>query len=174
MPVARRATIATTAAILAALVMSSTAVAQVKATGFAQSNRPELGPQIGYGSDHTKFYIGAQFAYPIVNRLDIYPQFQYYFPGDNVTFWSFSGNVRYWPKLNIKNSGLYAGGGLDITHGSVDVPGFGSVGNTDVGLSLLGGWQFYTQSKLFPFGQVRVIIGDGSRVELGGGINFRL
>jgi hypothetical protein len=170
MPVARRAAIF---ALVATLALSSAAAAQVKATGFAQSNQAELGPQIGYGSNSTKFFIGAQFAYPIVNRLDIYPQFQYYFPGNSVHIWSLSGNVRYWPKLNIANSGLYAGGGLDYTHTSVSVAGI-SASNSDVGLSLLGGWQFYTKSKMFPFAQVRVVIGDADRVEFGGGINFRI
>ena len=167
MPVARRAAIF---ALVATLAVSSVAAAQVKATGFAQSNHAELGPQIGYGSNDTKFYIGAQFAYPIVNRLDIYPQLQYYFPGHSVHIWSISGNVRYWPKLNIKNSGLYAGGGLDISHASAR----GVSGSTNAGLSLLGGWQFWTNSGALPFGQVRVVIGDADRVELGAGINFRI
>lgn len=161
-------------AAIAALALTSAAAAQTKAAGFAQGSRPLLGPQIGYGTNHTKFFIGAQFAYPIVNRLDIYPSFQYYFPGNHVHFWTLDGTVRYWPKLNIKDSGLYAGGGLNIGHSSVSVPGFGSASSTDLGLSLLAGWQFKASPKLLPFGQVRLVVGDADHFDIGGGVNFRL
>jgi hypothetical protein len=161
-------------AALATLSLSTAASAQKKAAGFAQGNRPLLGPQIGYGTNHAKFFIGAQFAYPLVNRLDAYPTFQYYFPGNNVHFWTLDATVRYWPKLNMKNSGLYAGGGLNITHSSVDY-GIGTASSTDAGLSLLSGWQFKTSStSLLPFGQIRVVIGNADRVDFGAGVNFRL
>ncbi len=158
-------------AVIATLALSPRAFAQQKATGVAQINRAEIGPQIGYGSNSVKFFIGAQFAYPIVNRLDIYPSFQYYFPGQGLHIWSLGGNLRYWPKLNIANSGLYFGGGVDVTHSSVS--GF-DASATNVGLGLLSGWQFYTKSKVFPFAQVRVVLGNADRVEFGGGLNFRL
>jgi hypothetical protein len=171
MRVSRRAPLL---AALAVLTLATTASAQMRSThvtGFAQGNRPTLGAQVGYGSNHTKFFIGGQFAYPIMNRLDIYPTFQYYFPGNSIHLWSLAGNVRYWPKLNIKDSGLYFGGGVDISHTSVT--NFGS--STDAGLSLLSGWQFKTSStNLLPFGQIRVVIGDADRIEFGAGVNFKL
>lgn len=165
-------------AAVATAVLASSGSAQMRGKAFAQGDRPSVGPQIGYGSNHTKFFIGGQFAYPIINRLDIYPTFQYYFPGNHLHFWSLAGNVRYWPKLNMKDAGLYAGGGLDISHSSVSVnTGFGTVSgsSTDVGLSLLSGWEFKSVSpKMIPFGQIRVVIGDADRIEFGGGVNFRL
>jgi hypothetical protein len=154
----------------ATITLASAAAAQHRMSGFAQGNRAEVGPQIGYGSNHTKFFIGGQLAYPVMNRLDIYPTFQYFFPGNSVHFWSLGGQLRYWPKRNVKDSGLYAGGGLDISHTSVT--NFGS--STDLGLALLSGWQFKTSSNLLPFGQLRVVIGNADRIEFGGGVNFRL
>ncbi|MEO8140217.1 MAG: hypothetical protein ABI742_11250 [Gemmatimonadota bacterium] len=154
----------------ATVALTSAATAQKRAPGFAQGDRPELGAQIGYGTNHTKFFIGTQFAYPVMNRLDFYPSFQYYFPGNSVHFWTVDAAVRYWPKLNVKDSGLYAGGGLDIAHTSVT--NFGS--STDVGLTLLSGWQFKTTSNLLPFGQIRVVIGTADHIDFGGGVNFRL
>lgn len=171
MSLSRRAPLLTALALIA---VTSAASAQHRAVRFEQGDRPTVGPQIGYGTNHTKFFIGGQFSYPIMNRLDVYPTFQYYFPGNQVHLWSLAGNVRYWPKLNIKDSGLYAGGGLDISHTSVSVAGV-SGSSTDIGLSLLSGWQFKTTStNLLPFGQIRVVIGDADRVDFGGGVNFRL
>jgi hypothetical protein len=171
MSVPRRALLLSAVAFLA---LTSAASAQRKAAGFAQGNRPVAGIQAGYGTSDTKFFIGAQLAYPVMNRLDAYPSFQYYFPGNNVHFWSVDAAVRYWPKLNMKDAGLYAGGGLNIAHTSVDFGGLGSGSSTDVGLTLLSGWQFKTSSSLLPFGQIRVVIGDADHFDFGGGINFRL
>ncbi len=171
MSVPRRASLL---AAFAALALTTAASAQQRSATFAQGNRPVAGPQIGYGSNHSKFFIGGQLAYPIMNRLDIYPTFQFYFPGNHLHLWSVGGQVRYWPKLNIKDSGLYAGGGLDISHSSVSVSGV-SASSTDLGLSLLSGWEFKTVSpSMIPFGQIRVVIGDADRIEFGGGVNFRL
>ncbi len=174
MSLARRASLLTAAAVVLQL---SSASAQARSGGFVQGERPTAGPQIGYGTDHTKFFIGGQFAYPVRNRIDLYPTFQYYFPGHSLHLWSLDGTVRYWPKTSLKDSGLYVGGGLNISHSSVKVNtgvGTASASSTDAGLSLLSGWQFKTTSKLLPFGQVRIVIGDGSRVDFGGGINFGL
>jgi len=162
---------------LVTTIAASSASAQRRTEAFAQGKDMLLGPQVGVGTSDFDFFIGAQFAYPIVNRLDIYPSFQYYFPGNNAHAWTIDGTVRYWPKLNIRNSGLYAGGGLNITHSSASatIPGIGKVSasSTDAGLSLLGGWQFRA-SNLFPYGQIRVVIGDADRVDFGGGVNFKL
>lgn len=151
-------------AALATLSLCTIASAQGRSQAFAQGNGLLLGPQIGLSTNSYDFFIGAQFAYPIVDRFDIYPSFQYYFPGGGVHPWTLDGSVRYWPKLNIKDSGLYAGAGLNMTHAS---------GSTDAGLSLFGGWQFKT-SNILPFAQVRFIIGNADRVDFGGGVNFRL
>ena len=132
-----------------------------------------LGPHAGFATNDLDFFIGAQFALPVADRFDIYPTFDLYFPGNDLTVWSLDGAVRYWPKLNMRNSGLYLGAGLNLTHVSFNPPGPGSASSTDAGLSLLSGWDFKTTS-IRPFAQVRIVIGDDDRVEFGGGINFKL
>jgi len=174
MSLARRATLLTA---LAVLLQTSAGSAQMHAKGFAQGERPSVGPQIGFGTNSTKFFIGGQFAYPVRDRWDLYPTFQYYFPGHSLHLWSLDGTVRYWPKLNVEDSGLYVGGGLNISHSSVKVnTGLGSVSgsSTDAGLSLLSGWQFKASTSFVPFAQIRVVLANGSRVDFGGGINFSL
>lgn len=160
--------------------MASTAAAQRKTLAPQQSARPLLGPQIGVATNSLGFFIGAQFAYPVANQIDIYPSFQYYFPsngyggfgGVNITVWSLNAEGRYWPKLNMANSGLYVGGGLNITHVGVSVGGIGG-SNTDAGLGLLGGWDFKAVNWR-PFAQLHIVIGNADRIEFGGGVNFKL
>jgi hypothetical protein len=148
---------------------SSAASAQ---TALAQGSRPLVGPNVEYASNSLDFGIGAQFAYPIVNRFDIYPSFNYYFPGNSVHVWTLSGDVRYWPDIKMKNPGLYAGAGLNYTHTSVSVGGL-SASSSDVGLNLFGGWDF-KQVSWRPFAQLRIVVGNADRVEIGGGVNFKL
>jgi len=151
---------------LASLLLSTAAAAQKKQT--------LLGPQLGFATNNLDFFLGAQFSYPVAPQFDIYPSFDLYFPGNSVTAWALNGDVRYWPKLNMPNAGLYVGAGLNYSHVSVDLgPTFGSVSNSEVGLGLLGGWDFKAVSWR-PFAQLRIVIGNFDRIEFGGGVNFKL
>jgi len=159
---------------LTSFAVASTAAAQREALAPQQSSRPLLGPQLGFATNDFDFFVGAQFAYPVAKSFDIYPSFQIFFPGNNVTAWSLNAEGRYWVKLNTPNPGLYVGGGLNYTHASVDLgPVLGSASSSDVGLGLLGGWDFKAVGWR-PFAQIRFVIGDADRIEFGGGINFKL
>ena len=142
---------------LASLLLSTAAVAQRK--------EMLLGPQIGLANNNLDLFIGAQFSYPVAPQFDIYPSFDIYFPGNNVTVWALNGEVRYWPRLNTPNAGLYVGAGLNYTHVSVS--------GSETGLGLLGGWDFKAVSWR-PFAQLRFVIGNADRIEFGGGVNFKL
>ena len=142
---------------LASLLLSTAAVAQRK--------EMLLGPQIGLATNNLDLFIGAQFSYPVAPQFDIYPSFDIYFPGNNLTVWALNGEVRYWPRLNTPNAGLYVGAGLNYTHVSVS--------GSETGLGLLGGWDFKAVSWR-PFAQLRFVIGNADRIEFGGGVNFKL
>ncbi len=150
---------------LASLLLSTAAVAQRK--------QMLLGPQLGFATNDLDLFLGAQFSYPVASRFDFYPSFDIYFPGNNVTAWALNGDVRYWPRINTPNPGLYVGAGLNYSHASVDLGPFGSASSSEVGLGLLGGWDFKAVSWR-PFVQLRVVVGNADRVEFGGGVNFKL
>lgn len=158
---------------LAAVATALTATAASAQARKEQGDRPLLGAHAELATNDVDFGIGAHFSYPIANRIDIYPQFDYYFPGNDVKGWTLEGAVRYWPKLNMKNPGLYAAAGLNVTHTSVDND-FVDASSTDVGLGLTGGWMFKQIPNLLPHVQIRVVIGDADRVEFGGGVSFKL
>ncbi len=158
---------------LLAFTVASTATAQRKVvTAAGQNARPMLGPQLGFATNDLDFFVGAQFSYPVATQFDIYPSFDIYFPGNNVTVWTLNAEGRYWVKLNSPNPGLYVGGGLNYTHASVSAGGF-SASSSDVGLGLLSGWDFKGLSWR-PFAQIHIVIGNADRIEFGGGVNFKL
>lgn len=160
---------------LAAVATALTATAASAQAKKEQGDKILIGPHAQFATNDIDFGIGAHLSYPIVNRIDIVPTFDYYFPGNDVKAWSLDGTVRYWPKLNMKNPGLYAGAGINYSHVSVDLPApLGSASDGSVGLSLTGGWMFKSIPNLLPHAQIRVVIGDADRVEFGGGINFKL
>lgn len=135
---------------------------------FSQGG-PSLGPQIGLGTNDLDLLIGAQLAFPVANRFDLYPSVQIYFPGNGVDAWGFNAAARWWPRLTIPNPGLYVGGGVNYTRLSA-----GGFHHSSSGLLLLGGWEFRAV-RVRPFGELRVIAtGDYDRVDFVGGINFRL
>lgn len=164
----RRLTLAAVATVL------MTTVASAQSGRKEQGDKLLLGPHAEFATNDLDFGIGAQLSYPIANRIDIYPTFDYYFAGKNLTVFSIDGAVRYWPKLNMKNPGLYAGAGLNWSHVKVDLPApFDDASDSEIGLSLVGGWMF-KQVNFLPHAQIRVVIGDADRVEFGGGVNFKL
>ncbi len=160
------------------LILAAVAIALTTTAASAQARKEQgskllFGPHAEFATNDLDFGIGAQLSYPVANRIDIYPTFDYYFPGNDLTVISIDGAVRYWPKLNIKNPGLYAGAGLNWSHVSFNPPGPGSASDSEIGLSLLAGWMF-KQVSFLPFGQIRIVVGDADRVEFGGGVNFKL
>ena len=155
------------------MVLVVAAVVLFSPAARAQLPRPSLGPQGGFASNHYDAFIGAQIAFPVTPRVDIYPSLDIYFPGNSTTAWALNADVRFWPRLQVPNPGLFVGGGLSYTHASVDVLPFGTVSSSDTVLGLLGGWDFKAVSWR-PFVQLRIVIGDADRVEFGGGVNFRI
>lgn len=141
----------------------------VSTAAAAQGARPSLGPQLGFASHDLDLFVGGQLSYQVAPRFDIYPSIIVYFPNGPLNAWGLNANVRYWPRLQAANPGLYVGGGLGYTHFSA----FG-FGDSRVGLNLLGGWEFHTPS-LKPFVELRAILAsDVDRIEFAGGLNFKL
>lgn len=157
-------------AVLVTLLAASTASAQRRVAARAPAqDGPMFGPQAGFPTNNLDFFVGGQVSIPVAPQWDVYPSFDFFFPGSGVTVWAINGEGRYWPKLSMPNPGLYVGGGVDITH--VSVSGFGS--DTKAGPAIVGGWDFKSVSWR-PFLQIHIVFGTDDRVEFGGGVNFKL
>lgn len=158
------------ATLLLGVLLSSSMAAQ---KAYSQGSGALIGPQIGLGTNHFDLFIGGQVAFPVASQFDLYPSVQIYFPGNGVSAWGFNAAARWWPKLNIPNSGLYVGGGVNYARASAGGFGF-NVSHSATGLMLLAGWDFKAV-KLRPFGELRAVVtGDYNRLDFTGGINFKL
>ncbi len=142
----------------------------------SSSQRTSFGLQLDWGND-PNFGIGGRGVFslqPLFPKtpLDGIVSFDYFFPGNSVHYWEINGNVAY--RFTVPRSsslGPYAGGGLNIAHGSVS--GVSGSGATKAGLNLLGGTTFkMKRSNLTPFVEGRGEVGGGKTFILTGGVRF--
>ena len=141
------------------------------------ADQPSFGLQLDWGND-PDFGIGARGVFPLGSLfpkvpLDGIVSFDYFFPGNNVTYWEINGNVVY--RFTVPRSssfGPYAGGGLNIAHASVTVAGV-SASDTKAGLNLVGGTTIKVKgSHLTPFIEGRGEVGGGKTFIITGGVRF--
>ncbi len=169
------------------------AVALIPAASAAQRRaaaRPSAGPaqrnqfgvELDWSSDED-FGIGARGVFPLQSffprtPLDGIVSFDYFFPSKptgttSLTYWEINGDVAYRFRVPSQSTFRpYAGGGLNIAHGSVTA-GTVSTSDTKAGLNLLGGTTFKLKgSNLTPFAEARGEIGGGKTFILTGGVRF--
>lgn len=126
-----------------------------------------------------------------VARTRLVASFDLYFPGGteqnfpgvgtveaDPSFWEFNVNGHYVFDMGDAPLNLYAGTGLHLYDGSVEVSvadvevrGFDPDGS-GVGLNLLGGIEFPLQSSLTPFAEFKIEVGGAEQVVITGGIRF--
>jgi outer membrane protein with beta-barrel domain len=141
------------------------------------ADRPSFGVQLDWGND-PDFGIGGRGVFPLHSLfpktpLDAIVSFDYFFPGNSVTYWEINGNVAYRFSVPARSSFRpYAGAGLNIAHASATVAGV-SASDTKAGLNLLGGTTIKLKgSSLTPFVEGRGEVGGGKTFILTGGIRF--
>lgn len=140
----------------------------VSAAAEAQAtDAMHFGPRLGYNFDMEEFSIGVHFMKPLTEAFAIYPSVDYFLV-DAGTLLGFNADLRYKvPSENLE--WLYLGAGLGITRWSAE-----GVSSTDTGLNLIGGFQPAGGSRIKPFAEARLSIGDGSSFAVFGGIHIPL
>ncbi len=132
----------------------------------------------GYDLDAEEFLIGASVEFSIPGAaisgvpLTFAPAFDYY-PGlDGASFYVMDFDAHY--PFPAKGMTPYVGGGMYVSHVSVDFPTLGRVSDTNVGLNFKGGVSFGTSSQVRPFTEARLRVGDGSTLIIKGGLSIQL
>ena len=126
----------------------------------------DLGLGIRYENDLTMFG-------PAVRNLRVIGSFDYFFPGNNVNYFEFNANVAWGFSIPGSRIAPYAGGGINIARGSVDLPApLGDRSDTDVGLNLLGGVKFPALGKFTPYTELRLELSGGDQFVITGGLLF--
>jgi len=126
-----------------------------------------LAPQLSVGSK-ADFGLGGRVQINLrsPDRLAVIPMFDWFFPGDDRTYWELNGNLAYFFKVNTNSVAPYAGAGLNIAYSSED----GS-SDTDPGFNLLGG-TLIGSGPVHPFVEVRFELAGGEQFVLSGGVLF--
>jgi len=154
--------VAVTAAAL--VVAPASAQRRGRASAAAAVERPSYGAHLGYNFDASDLLLGAQLTYPITPRLALYPTFDYYFQSGG-SLWALNGDVKFHPPTRAGY--FYFGGGLNIMHASA-----GGVSNTDTNLNLLVGLEGRRWRNPVPYGEAKLIVGNGSAFQIVGGLSW--
>ena len=142
--------------------------------------------EANYGAD-TEFGAGAGVTFglgSLTTNSGIRGEatFDYYVPGGGSDFGGFSADWNYWEingnaLMDIKSvPGLYVGAGVNYANTSWDFEGCGVFcelaedSASDIGLNILGGWNF--SGSKGPFAQAKFVIGGGEQLVVTGGIRF--
>jgi hypothetical protein len=146
--------------ILAALILGAAA------SGQAQTHRNHLGPRVSYDFDADAPGLGMQLGVPVARHLEFYPSVDFFFP-DVGSLVAVNADVKY-RAGRAESSWLYVGTGLNIASRKVH-----DVSHTNSGLNLFMGIESL-RGRVHPFGEIRLTVGDGSKGQLAGGLNFTL
>lgn len=144
---------------LAGLFVAGAGTVGAQATGKPTS----FGPRVTYNFDAEEVAIGGHALIPLNTSIDFYPSLDIFLP-DNGSLLGVNLDLRLKP---VRESPMfYLGGGLNLLRASA-----GGRSNTDAGVNILGGLEGQT-GVIRPFGELRLLIGDGSSVALAGGLNI--
>lgn len=141
-------------------------------TAAPSSAQVHLGPQLSLGTD-SDVGIGARVVagVPRYSGLEFAGTFDVFFPDGDYDYWELNGNLLYNFQLpEAPSLRLYAGGGLNVAR--IDDVGPNDVGDTEVGLNLVGGSKFPNSGPVTPYVELRGIIEGGDQLVLTGGILF--
>lgn len=133
-----------------------------------------LAPQVSLADD-ADVGLGGRIVAGVPNYtgLEFAGSFDVFFPDGDVDYWEINGNVLH----NFELAGTtsfrpYAGGGLNIARFDRDETLPGRDDDTEVGLNLVGGTKFATESPATPYVEIRFEIEGGEQVVITGGLLF--
>jgi len=149
------------------------------------AQNPNLGAAIVYGTNIENIGIRAQGSIPVLEKLEIVPDFTFFFnkdqsdafAGQDVQFkrWEFNGNVNYLFLLSGSSITPYVMAGINFSSVGVKVNG-DSDSELEVGLNIGGGVNYPISSNVDLFFEIRYVIQntDFDQVAFGLGGKFHL
>ncbi len=129
-----------------------------------------VGGGLGYGEGVEEFGLKIDGVYTINEDFRAGADIIYFFAETDVTFWELNMNGNY---LFVNNDGLiaYALAGINYAKQSVDIDGFGSYSNSEVGLNLGAGLEYELGfAKLAP--EIKYALSSLDQVVISAGLRF--
>ena len=143
----------------------------------------EVGPRLGLdlAGDVEEFFIGADGRFTVAGLpVILNGAFDWYFVDDtflgntdvDASFFQLSFNALYEFGTNNQSFTPYAGAGLSLNRGKLEVGNLDQ-SNTEFGINVLGGATFGF-GNLKPFAQAQLTFGEFDLFTIGGGILFTI
>jgi outer membrane immunogenic protein len=130
---------------------------------------PRVGAALLYGTEVEEAGLQLNGYYglgDVLPGLRVGAEFNYFFVGDPVTFWTIDLNGQY-RFIEPGPFGAYAIAGLDIAHVAVDVDlgslGDSSTSDTNIGLNLGIGAEYAVVENVEIFAEVKYVIGEADQ-----------
>jgi hypothetical protein len=164
-------------AVVAGLGLVAQAAVAQTAVRPASSEKPiSFGVQGSFMTQSVGPGVGARAVYNDLGTtlnvpgLRAYGAFDYFFPGNSLTYWEINAGATYDVKLGgVTGVTPYVGGGLNYAHTSASSGGY-SVSASRTGLNVLGGGRFKLGAKLNAFAEARFELGGGDALAVTFGI----
>ncbi|HUL02715.1 MAG TPA: hypothetical protein VLV16_05725 [Gemmatimonadales bacterium] len=128
----------------------------------ASPGRLEIGGHFGYSFDFDQTLVGAQLALPIARQLDLYPSLDWY-SGSGSPDWGLNLDLRIRPPRLSQT--WYLGSGVNLLWAD------GLSGDHTTNFNVEGGLETRSGS-VRPYFELRMIVGDGTALQLVGGAYF--
>ncbi len=138
----------------------------------------KVGGSLGYATQISSVGIGLDGVYSVNDKIDGAADFTYYLENDYVSWVTLNANAHY-HLTELENTDIYALGGLGLIIGTVDIPelemfGYGSSSYTRIGLNLGAGATHPLTDKLSLMGETKLMITNGSFLNLRVGVLYSL
>lgn len=139
-------------------------------TAFSQT---EIGGGLVFGSDIEELGITLDGNFYISDQFSISPNLTFFFAEDPVNFFTINADGRYNFEVGSETI-VYPLGGLNLAFTSIDTGGFGGdTSNTELGINLGGGINYFFSDNLGILGELKFVVGDADQIVLTGGITYR-
>jgi opacity protein-like surface antigen len=135
---------------------------------FVAQAQIQVGVGLGYGLDNEEAGLNLRAGYHFDENWRLMGDYMTYFiEGDGVSYNEININANYaFGSETIRPYGL---AGLNITTVKIDFLG-SSISNSEFGLNLGGGLQYFVAEKVAVYGEARYVVSEFDQLVIGAGV----
>lgn len=129
-----------------------------------------VGGGLGYGTGAEELGLNLRAGYLFTENIGAAADFMLYFTPDNVSYSEINLNGNYF--FSTEEFRPYALLGLNYSTVSVTLPFFGTVKNSEIGLNIGAGAQYWLKENIALFGEARYVLGNADQLVIAVGVGY--
>lgn len=138
---------------------------------YAAQAQIQVGVGLGYGLDNEEIGLNLRAGYGLNDNWRVAADYLTYFiEGDGISYNEINLNANY--SFGSETFRPYGLAGLNITTVKINFLGFSS-SNSELGLNVGGGLQYFVAEKVALFGEARYVISEFDQLVIGAGVIFQ-